>query len=121
MSSAFDPLPEERGDHQPPRRRPPTAIGVMTPPPPDGPLSGRHRIPWSRALLALAVFSSPVVVGIVSWLLMRGTDNPWWRATAWLVAALAAGIAGLLVWVAGVLPLRDHLRTRAADRLSHAR
>jgi hypothetical protein len=68
MSSAFDPVPEERGDLQPPRRRPPTPVGVTTPPPPRRPESGRRRVRWSR-----------------------------------------------------VIPIRDHLRTRAADRLSHAR
>ena len=34
---------------------------------------------------------------------------------------LAAVTAAVLTWCAGVLPIRDHLRTRAADRLSHAR
>lgn len=35
MGFGFDPLPEERGDLQPPRRRPPTAVGTMTLPPPS--------------------------------------------------------------------------------------
>lgn len=31
------PTPQEEGWREPPRRRPPTAIGVATPPPPRGP------------------------------------------------------------------------------------
>jgi hypothetical protein len=36
------PEPLEQGWREPPRRRPPTAVGVATPPPPRGPLSSRY-------------------------------------------------------------------------------
>jgi hypothetical protein len=121
MSSDFDPLPEERGDLQPPRRRPPTAVGTATPPPPGPlPLAQRH-IPWSRIAVALLVFASPAVLGVVSWLLIRRSEGWWMTAAGWLVAVLAGAIATVLTYVAVVLPIRDYVRTRAADRLSHAR
>src|SRR3954469_17126901 len=37
------PKPEEQGWREPPRRRPPTAVGVATPPPPRGPRRSRYR------------------------------------------------------------------------------
>jgi hypothetical protein len=37
------PQPEEAGWLDPPRRRPPTAVGVATPPPPRGPRRSRYR------------------------------------------------------------------------------
>lgn len=37
------PEPQERGSLEPPRRNPPTAVGVATPPPPDGPRRSRYR------------------------------------------------------------------------------
>src|SRR4051812_19833728 len=37
------PEPQEQGWLEPPRRRPPTAIGVATPPPPRGPRRSRYR------------------------------------------------------------------------------
>ena len=121
MSSDFDPLPDERGDLQPPRRRPPTAIGTMTPPPPGRSPSARHHVHWSRLGIAVLVFASPLLLGALGWSLIRGADSPWVTAAGWLVASLGAVVAAMLTWFAGVLPVRDHLRTRAADRLSHAR
>ena len=37
------PKPEAQGWLEPPRRRPPTAVGVATPPPPPGPRRARFR------------------------------------------------------------------------------
>lgn len=37
------PKPEEQGWLEPPRRRPPTAVGVATPPPPRDPRRSRYR------------------------------------------------------------------------------
>ena len=37
------PEPQEEGSLEPPRRRPPTAVGVATPPPPRGPRRSRYR------------------------------------------------------------------------------
>ena len=37
------PEPQEQGWREPPRRRPPTAVGVATPPPPRGPRNSRYR------------------------------------------------------------------------------
>lgn len=117
-----DRLPEERGDLQPPRRRPPTAVGTMTPPPPRKPPCGQpHRVNWRRVAIALLVFASPLLAGVPGWLLIRGDQGRGWTVLGWTLIALACGAAGLLLWIAGVLPIRDHLRTRAADRLSHAR
>lgn len=121
MSSDFDPVPEERGDLQPPRRRPPTAVGNMTLPPPGRLPSPRHPVQWSRLAILLLVFATPVLLGVLSWFLIRGAENRSISVAGWLVAAIAAVIAALLIWVAGVLPIRDHFRTRAADRLSHVR
>jgi hypothetical protein len=67
------------------------------------------------------VFASPAVLGVLGWLLIRGAESPWTIAAGWLIAVLAGSFAALLTYVAVVLPIRDHLRTRAADRLSHAR
>lgn len=36
------PEPQEQGWLEPPRRRPPTAVGVATPPPPHGPRRSRY-------------------------------------------------------------------------------
>lgn len=36
------PEPQEQGSLEPPRRRPPTAVGVATPPPPRGPRRSRY-------------------------------------------------------------------------------
>ena len=40
--SDWTPDPQEFGWREPPRRRPPTAIGVATPPPPRGPRHSRY-------------------------------------------------------------------------------
>jgi hypothetical protein len=37
MTDEWAPTPEPAGDRDPPRRRPPTAVGVLTPPPPRRP------------------------------------------------------------------------------------
>ena len=37
------PEPQEQGWLEPPRRRPPTAVGIATPPPPRGPRRSRYR------------------------------------------------------------------------------
>jgi len=37
MTEPWSPDPEPSGSLEPPRRRPPTAVGVATPPPPRGP------------------------------------------------------------------------------------
>ncbi len=37
------PKPQEQGWLEPPRRRPPTAVGVATPPPPRGPRRSHYR------------------------------------------------------------------------------
>jgi hypothetical protein len=56
----WTPDPQEHGWREPPRRRPPTAIGVATPPPPRGPHPTRHyetrmqRIGRAFSLLAFA-------------------------------------------------------------------
>ena len=121
MSSDFDPVPDERGDLQPPRRRPPTAVGTMTPPPPGRTPMFRRHVQWSRVAIVLLVFASPILLGLLSLFLIREADSRWVTAAGWLIASLAAVIAAVLTWCAGVLPIRDHLRTRAADRLSHAR
>ena len=39
----WTPDPQEQGWREPPRRRPPTAVGVATPPPPRGPRHWRYR------------------------------------------------------------------------------
>ena len=38
----WHPEPQEEGSLEPPRRRPPTAVGVATPPPPRGPRPSRY-------------------------------------------------------------------------------
>jgi hypothetical protein len=56
------PEPQEAGSLEPPRRPPPTAVGVATPPPPRGPLRSRYRhtrmerIGRAFALLAVSTF-----------------------------------------------------------------
>ena len=64
------PDPQEQGSLEPPRRRPPTAVGVATPPPPRGPRRSRyregriHRI--GRILAQLAV-SIGVAAMLINW------------------------------------------------------
>jgi hypothetical protein len=59
-----EPVPEESGELGPPRRHPPTAVGVATPPPPPPP-SRRSRERWVRLVpLPLLRTASIATVGI---------------------------------------------------------
>jgi hypothetical protein len=55
------PEPQEHGWLEPPRRRPPTAVGLATPPPPRDPRHSRYRetrIARVRRVLAQLVFAT---------------------------------------------------------------
>lgn len=110
-------VPEERGGLQPPRRHPPTAVATATPPPPRRPARAQHRVFRGRVLLAVLVFASPPIAGWVGWTLIRDGDGPLPTALGWAFLGLACVAAAFLTWVAGVLPIRDHLRDRAASRV----
>lgn len=81
---------------EPPRRRPPTAIGVATPPPPHRPFRRTipHRSRFHRitlvAIIALAASSAGVLAGIdlpLSALLEVGGGLTVVEAATWLVRA----------------------------------
>ena len=59
--SSDSPFPLEKGDLDPPKRHPPTAVGTATPPPPP-----RPRRPWrslQRALRPLYLFGGGLITG----------------------------------------------------------
>lgn len=113
-------IPEEHGGLQPPRRHPPTAVATATPPPPRRPARTQHRVFWWRVLPTLLVLASPPVAGWVGWTLIRDGDGPLPTALGWTLLGLACVAAAFLTWVLGVLPIRDLLRDRAADRLGRS-
>src|SRR4051812_15578772 len=83
------PEPEERGWREPPRRRPPTAIGVATPPPPRGPdVTPYYRTRVQRIGRAFALASVSASLGIAA-----GTFV--WMPI--LVASLAVLVGGRLI------------------------
>lgn len=57
MSDGPAPIPEPRGALVPPHRRPPTAVGVATPPPPRPlrPIPHDAGQPWLRRTLGRAI------------------------------------------------------------------
>lgn len=97
MSSDFDPVPEERGNLQPPRRRPPTAVGTMTPPPPGHPVRGSHRVSRGRSALVITAFTSPLLLGALSWYLIQETSVRWLHALGAVSAVGATLIGAVLV------------------------
>src|SRR5687768_7425046 len=62
----WSPTPEERGWLEPPRRRPPTAIGVATPPPPPGPRRSQHKTRLQRIGLMFAQLSVATALGLAA-------------------------------------------------------
>lgn len=78
------PAPEPWGGLEPPHRRPPTAVGVMTPPPPPRP-GASHHAPNLRRRLALGFVGVTTVAAGIG------------------VAALAAGPLGFGVGAAVAL------------------
>ena len=94
MDDLDGPFPEERGDLEPPKRWPPTAIGVATPPPPRGPSASWRRKALFRPLYFAVTGLS--LGGLAAWLLA-----PWILLRAAGVGALVAGLSSLalIVWV----------------------
>lgn len=86
------PDPLEQGSLEPPRRRPPTAVGVATPPPPRGPRPSHYResrmrkirralsqmlVSVTLGLTAGAFIQVPVLVAMLFALV--GTRSAWRR------------------------------------------
>ena len=94
MDDIGTPLPEERGDLEPPKRWPPTAIGVATPPPPPRHVRSRGR---RRLLLPVYLVAAGLSLGgLMAWLL-----GPWLLLRAAGVGSLVAGLLslGVVSWV----------------------
>lgn len=105
MASAFQPEPDPRGQRLPPRRNPPTAVGVATPPPPRRRDSHGDRTAARRRRLAIAFIATVLggsglgIVGVI---------------TRPLIAAALGGVglmAGLALWI-----VRSRQRSGAARR-----
>ena len=61
------PEPQEEGWLEPPRRRPPTAVGVATPPPPRGPRHSRYReTRMQRIARAFAQLAVSMALGLAA-------------------------------------------------------
>lgn len=86
------PEPQEQGWLEPPRRRPPTAVGVATPPPPRGPRFSRYRetrmqrirrvlgqilVSATLGLAAGAFIQMPILIAMLFGLI--GTRSAWRR------------------------------------------
>lgn len=103
MSSAFQPEPDPRGQRLPPRRNPPTAVGVATPPPPRRRENYADRASRRRRRLAIAFIAT--VLGGSGLGVASVIGRP-------LIVAAFGGVglaAGLALWV-----LRSRKRTRSA-------
>lgn len=102
MDDEFRPEPEERGQFGPPRRRPPTAVGVATPPPPRPPQPARYAsFPSTLRRLSLALLGATLCTGGVG-LVLAGSLAP---------LALGVGLEGAGLWTlyraaSGTRPLR---------------
>src|SRR4051812_46103016 len=92
----FDtPAPEERGDLDPPKRPPRTAVGVATPPPPKH--SHRStRFPARRPYLRPAFTSLGFVTG--GGILLRVQGLPF-QALGWMAVSAGVLLLGLFLWV----------------------
>jgi hypothetical protein len=95
MDYSSDPTPEERGQLGPPARRPPTAIGVATPPPPHGPQRRRLNI-WAGFGRLYAFSGACVGLGTLAGLLA-----PWEFVRGGGLGAAGAGalVGAVLLWI----------------------
>jgi|SRR5688572_9782845 len=80
MQGAWPPKPDPFGDLQPPRRNPPTAVGVATPPPPAGNpryydrhVSRRSRLASAFAGTVFAASAASVATLGGAWWVVLGT------------------------------------------------
>jgi hypothetical protein len=94
MPDSWPPVPDPFGSLEPPRRNPPTAVGVATPPPPGG--GGRptyvDRRAWRRRRLARA-FVGTVLTASATALATTGTI---WSTIA---SAGLGGMGGFLLYL----------------------
>lgn len=118
MADEWTPEPEPAGDREPPRRRPPTAVGVLTPPPPHRPRRSVYRSSRLRQRLAYAfVGASGAFVGIVTASL---ASHPAAVALGSVLALLGARFLGVSLRgiprppELGVVADRNAVRRRAA-------
>ena len=91
MTESFEPRPEEKGSLVPPNRRPPTAIGVKTPPPPPPHPHRRIRSMPARfnpfyIVPTLFLAGGAAAVLFAPWILVR-------------VIGAILGASGLLYWL----------------------
>ncbi|MBX3175314.1 MAG: hypothetical protein KF709_12945 [Gemmatimonadaceae bacterium] len=102
MTDEWAPEPEPAGNLQPPRRNPPTAVGVLTPPPPHRPQRTRYRASSLRRRLAQAFLgASGAFAGI---------------AAASIATHPVAVAAGSLLALAGARLLGISVRSNSAPR-----
>jgi hypothetical protein len=70
VDEQLEPRPDEKGFLSPPNRRPPTAVGVSTPPPPRPPFRRIAKRSARSLFQPLYIFTATSVVGgVVLWLL----------------------------------------------------
>lgn len=95
MSDSWEPIPDPHGDREPPRRRPPTAVGVLTPPPPRRPSRSVYRGSTLRQRLAQGfVGASGAFAGIVTTSL---ASHPLSVLAGAILAVAAARLIGLAI------------------------
>ena len=104
MTDAWPPKPDPFGALEPPRRNPPTAVGVATPPPPSGqPLY--CDLPITRGRRLATAFMGTVLAGAATSVATLG--GVWW-------ALLSTGFGAL----SGVLFYRATRRVQRVELLS---
>src|SRR5436853_3859738 len=94
MARPFRPEPEESGFLEPPRRRPPTAVGTATPPPRKPYKPGNYRGFRSRTHIAAQSVLASSLGGCA--MAAFGTLTPWGLLLG------AASLAGTIVMVARI-------------------
>src|SRR5690348_16422193 len=97
--SDWKPDPQEKGWLEPPRRNPPTAVGVATPPPPHRRRSHYRESGLKRAARAIGVASVGLTAGVAA-----GVFAP-----LSISIALRAGLTGVAI-------MRRMLRARTRRR-----
>lgn len=97
------PRPQESGWLEPPRRNPPTAVGVATPPPPGRPRDSRYReTRMQRVGRAFAQGAVSVALGLV--------------AATWVPMPI---LVGSLVFLTGGRLVLKRQHSRFSQRLLH--
>ncbi len=114
MTDEWAPTPEPAGDLNPPRRRPPTAVGVLTPPPPHRPRRSAYRQPSLRRRLGQAFLgASTTFAGVAA---VSIASHPAVLLAGSLIALMGARLIGISVRDAATSRERPTLDDRIPGR-----